>query len=62
MSKNENPKKLSQQKNQHLFTQCSERKYRVFRQVYYIYVIQNHIFFEIYIFKNNLKPKFAPSK
>jgi hypothetical protein len=24
MSKIENPKKLSQQKNQHLFTQCSE--------------------------------------
>jgi hypothetical protein len=50
MSKNENPKKLSQQKNQHLFTQCSEKKYGVFRQIYYIYVIQNHIF-EIYILK-----------
>jgi hypothetical protein len=49
MSKNENPKKLSQQKNQHLFTQCSERKYGVFRQFYYIYVIQNHIFLNIYI-------------
>jgi hypothetical protein len=24
MSKNENPKKLSQQKKKHLFTQCSE--------------------------------------
>jgi hypothetical protein len=40
MSKIENPKKLSQQKNQHLSTQCSETFYRVFSEKY-VFQLQN---------------------